>query len=313
MKKGVTELTGMRNKKRVNPFVQIDKNMLSDKNISWKAKGILSYLLSKPDGWITYLTDVEKQSTDGKDSVSSGVKELEKAGYIERKRIREKGRFKGWEYNVYEYPQPINAESGFSGIGETENGKSEDGETDVGKSDTSNNDLSNNDLSNNDLSINNNNPVGREPIDLIDPEWKEARDFYESQGFGDCAPMIGDMMAEWIKDLSKELVIHAMKVSVENGVAKWRYVEKILRDWAHRKIKSVEQYEALELKRDFENQQKKKASSGKGGYRSGREEKTPEWFGKDKPKKEVAPVPGKTKEEVDAERAALIKELQGDS
>src|SRR5690606_38416389 len=98
---GGFKLTGIRNKKRPNPFVQIDKNMLSDSNISWKAKGILSYLLSKPDEWITYVADIEKRSTDGKDSVRSGMKELEDAGYIERKRIREKGRFKGWEYHVY--------------------------------------------------------------------------------------------------------------------------------------------------------------------------------------------------------------------
>lgn len=145
-------MTGMRNKKRVNPFVQIDKNILTNSDISWKAKGILSYLLSKPDGWITYITDIEKRSSDGRDSVRAGIRELETIGYIERKRIREKGKFKGWEYHVYEYPKKKNTEDVISDIGLTEDGKSDIGETNVGESNTSNNDLSNNNLSNKELS-----------------------------------------------------------------------------------------------------------------------------------------------------------------
>lgn len=146
----------MRNKKRVNPFVQIDKTMLSDENISWKAKGILSYLLSKPDGWVTYITDIEKRSADGRDSVRSGIQELEDAGYIMRKRIREKGQFKGWEYEVYEVPDIGKTENGKTENGKADVGKSDFGKTDVGKSNTSNNDSSNNDLSNKEDSNNDN-------------------------------------------------------------------------------------------------------------------------------------------------------------
>nr|WP_245998181.1 conserved phage C-terminal domain-containing protein [Siminovitchia terrae] len=136
----------------MNPFVQIDKTMLSDEKISWKAKGILSYLLSKPDGWITYITDIEKRSADGRDSVRSGIKELADAGYIIRKRIRDKGQFKGWEYEVYETPDVGKTENGKADVG-----KSDFGKTDVGESNTSNNDSSNNDLSNKEDSNNDNN------------------------------------------------------------------------------------------------------------------------------------------------------------
>lgn len=136
-------MTVIRNKKRKNPFVQIDKKMLSDEQISWKAKGILSYLLSKPDDWITYISDLEKRSTDGRDSVRSGFKELENAGYISKKRLRVNGQFKGWEYEVYERPYGIYTEDG-----KTEVGKTNVGKTDIGESNTSNNDLSNNELTN---------------------------------------------------------------------------------------------------------------------------------------------------------------------
>ena len=136
--------------------------------------------------------------------------------------------------------------------------------------------------------------------------------FYEKNGFGILTPYVGEKIGSWIDDTNEELVIHAMKISVENGVPRWTYAETILRDWYNKKITSIAQVVASEKKREQEKA-KTKASAGKGGYRSGREEKIPEWVGKDKQEKKDAPVPGKSKEEIDAERAALIKELQGDS
>ncbi|MEK5175109.1 conserved phage C-terminal domain-containing protein [Heyndrickxia sp. FSL W8-0496] len=131
-------MTTIRTKKRENPFVQIDKSIFTNSDISWKAKGILGYLLSKPDDWVTYITDLEKRSTDGRDSVRKGLKELEDHGYLRRKRVRDGGKFKGWEYTVYEIPE----------IGFTEVGKSEIGLSEIGKSNTTNKEITNNDLSN---------------------------------------------------------------------------------------------------------------------------------------------------------------------
>jgi len=134
--------------------------------------------------------------------------------------------------------------------------------------------------------------------------------FYEKNGFGILTPHVGEKIGSWIDDTNEELVIHAMKISVENGVPRWNYAETILRDWHNKKITSIDQVIASEKKRE---QEKAKVSAGKRNYRPGREEKTPEWFGKDKQTKKNAPAPEKSKEEIDAERAALIKELQGDS
>lgn len=106
--------------KRENPFVQIDKNLLFDTEISWKAKGILAYLLSRPTDWQVYENEIVKHSTDGRDSVRSGIKELIAGGYIERfERRNEKGHFRGYEYNVYEAPN--------------RSGKSHNGESDIGE------------------------------------------------------------------------------------------------------------------------------------------------------------------------------------
>lgn len=91
--------------KRANSYAVIDSFFLSDVRLSWKAKGLLAYLLSKPDNWRVYVSDLVKRSRDGRDSVYSALRELEEAGYIERRRIKdEKGRIAGIETVVYERP-----------------------------------------------------------------------------------------------------------------------------------------------------------------------------------------------------------------
>ncbi|EJD8529897.1 replication protein, partial [Staphylococcus pseudintermedius] len=41
-------------------FVTVHKDFIHDSNISWKAKGILLYLLSRPDDWQIYETELEQ-------------------------------------------------------------------------------------------------------------------------------------------------------------------------------------------------------------------------------------------------------------
>lgn len=123
-------------------FVTVNKNFIYNNDLSWKAKGILLYLLSRPDDWQVYETELQKNASDGKDSLKSGIKELEDVGYILRSRKRDKnGKFSGYDYCVYEYPHQS---------GKTDVGKSVDGKTDVGKSATTYNDSTNNDFTNND-------------------------------------------------------------------------------------------------------------------------------------------------------------------
>ena len=80
--------TIIRIKKRELPFVQIDKRPIEDKRLSWKAKGLLLYLISKPDDWQIFLADLMKRSTDKRTAVSNGLEELEKHHYLEKERIR---------------------------------------------------------------------------------------------------------------------------------------------------------------------------------------------------------------------------------
>lgn len=122
-------------------FVTVHKSFIHDDNLSWKAKGILLYLLSRPDDWQIYETELVRHSTDGLSGLKTGIKELEKVGYIQRTRKRDdKGRLKEYEYAVYEKPSHIR----FSNVGKTYIGK-----TNVGKSHTTNNNSTNNKNTNN--------------------------------------------------------------------------------------------------------------------------------------------------------------------
>ena len=77
-----------------------------EKEMSLKAKGLLSLMLSLPDDWDYSIAGLASLSKDGKDSVMSALKELEKFGYLERKTIRnEKGHIKDYEYNIFECPK----------------------------------------------------------------------------------------------------------------------------------------------------------------------------------------------------------------
>lgn len=93
--------------KKDSNYTVINNTCLRDPNISWKAKGLHAYMVSMPDDWTFYNEDLVKRAPDGKDSLKAAIRELTKAGYLQRKRKHdEKGRFSGWETIVYEVPQP---------------------------------------------------------------------------------------------------------------------------------------------------------------------------------------------------------------
>lgn len=78
---------------------------LRDKRLSLKAKGLLSMCLSLPDDWNYSIAGLVKISKEGKESVTSTLKELEKEGYLKRKKIRdERGRIVDVEYTITEFP-----------------------------------------------------------------------------------------------------------------------------------------------------------------------------------------------------------------
>lgn len=105
-------MTIYRIKNRTTPFVQMEKAAAEDRRLSWKAKGILIYLLSKPDDFVFYIDELVIHSTDGIDSLRSGIKELQKFGYVKRYPIKEKGKIISWGLDVFESPYTENPQVG---------------------------------------------------------------------------------------------------------------------------------------------------------------------------------------------------------
>ena len=85
-------------------FTTINNEFIFNKEMSLKAKGLLCHLLALPNDWKLYVEEVEKWHKDKRDSVYTCFKELIKLGYVERTQKRSDGKFKGYDYTVYEKP-----------------------------------------------------------------------------------------------------------------------------------------------------------------------------------------------------------------
>ena len=87
-------------------FTVMSNSHLKDRSISLKAKGLLSLILSLPDGWAYTIKGLATLSSDGLDSTRAALKNLEDHGYVVRRQLYDKrGRFAKCEYTVSERPQ----------------------------------------------------------------------------------------------------------------------------------------------------------------------------------------------------------------
>ena len=91
---------------KTRDYTVMSNHHLKNKNLTLKAKGLMSLLLSLPDDWVHTLAGLAQISVEGVDAIRMAVHELEREGYVVRNRIRdEKGHLGEMEYVVYENPQ----------------------------------------------------------------------------------------------------------------------------------------------------------------------------------------------------------------
>jgi hypothetical protein len=95
---------------RKNQFYILPTPTIEDDRLSWEARGMLVYLLSKQDNWTVQIKDLINRTknaigkSSGRDKVYSVLKELQMAGYIVRRYDRQGGVFQGMTYEVSEIP-----------------------------------------------------------------------------------------------------------------------------------------------------------------------------------------------------------------
>lgn len=93
-------------KSPVDPWTRLLQATVRDKNLSFRARGVLFRLLSNVDGYRMAVSDLVKEGMEGRDAIGKAVKELREARYILMIRLKdEKGQFKGTESYIFHEPQ----------------------------------------------------------------------------------------------------------------------------------------------------------------------------------------------------------------
>jgi len=88
-----------------NRYAITPNELLNNKEISLKAKGLFGFLQSKPDNWSFSIERIAKQTKDGKDGIRTAILELEKSKYLQRKpRKNSNGEWDGYDYILADKP-----------------------------------------------------------------------------------------------------------------------------------------------------------------------------------------------------------------
>lgn len=99
-------------------YTIMSNHHLRDKLLSYKAKGLLSFMLSLPEDWDYSINGLVKVSKEGKKAIRAMLEELEENHYLIRKRIQLKNGQFDYEYHIYEMP--------YNQKGNTDEGNAED-------------------------------------------------------------------------------------------------------------------------------------------------------------------------------------------
>ena len=121
-------------KKERTGFTMIPNALISDSNITGKAKAIYCYLFSRPDDWTFHVTEISNNFKEGRDAIYSAIGELISTGWIIKTQVKdESGKFSHNEFEIFAYARPVSDES--------VNGKPVNGEADTNNTDNTNTDI----------------------------------------------------------------------------------------------------------------------------------------------------------------------------
>jgi hypothetical protein len=102
--------------KRTKGYTTIPNSTLCDHRLSFRARGVLAFLLAKPDDWETRTTDLPEHGREGRDAVRTALKELRDLGYMDQEREQYRDDETGkWLWRtvtiVRDFPEPENPTS----------------------------------------------------------------------------------------------------------------------------------------------------------------------------------------------------------
>lgn len=257
-------------------YTVMSNHHLRDRNLSLRAIGLLSKMLSLPDDWDYSVPGLVTICRESKNVIQGALKELEKNGYLVRTMIRDSSGHIGYNYDVYEQPQHTlpRPEKPFTVEPCTVSPSTVEPCTEKQPQ------LNTNKLSTNKLSTEESKTQEKavEPnVVNIEDQQKQATDcggfgkvveFYQ-KNFGMMSSFLCDDMRqtynEW-QQQSKEpdlIIIKAMQIALSNNVRNWKYACAVLRTWEDKRPQSLSDVEALEA--EHKNNRTAKSKHAKPG------------------------------------------------
>lgn len=103
-------LTTIRVAKR-KKFTMVARDTVNDGRLSFRARGILFWLLDKPDDWHTDSEQIAEQGSEGRDAIRSALIELTHFGYLRREKKQDQAGKWFTSWTVFESPTPENPAS----------------------------------------------------------------------------------------------------------------------------------------------------------------------------------------------------------
>lgn len=247
---------------------------LQDVRLSFKARGLMAYMLSLPDDWKFYVKELVKHSDrDGRDAVLSGLKELEKVGYLQRTTHRNKGKFDSVDYLLVDVPVSTpQTENPDTGKPDTDNPTPDkpDTENPQLQSTTGTEDLP---VPSTDDTNDDDDEGNTQPIDPIKKSWTQVWENDPNQ-------VVGTQLREWSQTIGPDLVCYAITVAGEHSVkvsGALKYLSKVISGWQDRQVATLEQAKQLAAEHD----KKQHHDSSKKRSRKARKEITPSWMNED--------------------------------
>lgn len=245
---------------------------LEDPTLSAKAKGLLAYMLSKPNDWTFYQRELQEHFTDGKDSIKSAMAELVHHGYIakEARSRNSRGQLQESNWIIFDGPSPnaenpqqvetpVNQQSKNKNAGISTFPPNADLPT-LENPTQENPQLLSTDLTNylQDQSNNNNDDENREPQNPENqnqkpdqnqtPKYKDPITLYR-ENVVKFKPYEVETILDYLKaftelsdnqNTANGIVSLALKQALDNDSLKMSYVGAILRSWLKDKVNSVE-------------------------------------------------------------------------
>ncbi|PFB71316.1 DnaD domain-containing protein [Bacillus cereus] len=284
--------------KKDHNYSVINNTGLKDKRLSWKAKGILAYILTLPDDWVFYREELSQHAKDGINSLRTGMQELKEYGYIKRFPIKDaKNKIVRWETIIYEIPlddfppvenSPVDNPAAVNLP--VENPKLLN--TDIQNTKELNTDIPN-------TNYHHNNQDKSLSKRLMDEDFKIAYSYLLKNSISLSKTAIAEL-GEFCEALGIELILEAVNRSIDENVPKWRYVCGILKNWEIKRVKTLNDIAKLDAQFGL-RKNKKQISSG----HIIRNEMVPEWLHQNEGENPKEQPKKNTQSTIDEERERL--------